>query len=159
MSHYAPVRFAQSRAFQHVPTRTQGNPFERMVAIRQATQQSGIDSGHGWERTENIVKHLNSEVQEFAETITQKQSPQRQLDELGDVLYVASMLGYRQQLDPEAALQHAADKYISRCQTMDNLTQDPNSTWYGSIIKKLHPDQRRALWEAAKQVLKRQQPE
>lgn len=125
---------------------TQG-PFERLDRLQKDTLKIGYDTKTGWDKYPPMVAHLRSEIDEFEETLVNKESKARQQDELGDVLYIASMLGFRTGLSPKKALDDAVDKYITRFHAMqDIIREEMNNIPLTQVTGK----QWKNLWKAAK---------
>lgn len=136
--------------FDSFPSRTQAGPFARTKEIHERTNRVKFDAGYGWGKFPNMLRHLHSEVREFGETVMRGEPPARQLDELGDVLYISSLMAARQQLDPEAALHHAADKFINRYQIMEQIAQAKHGS---PALSHLSATERKQLWNEAKRRL------
>lgn len=136
--------------FDGFPAAGQMDVFSRAIEARRRSRAMGFDAATGWERFDGIYRHLQSEMREFAQTVRNHESPQRQLDEMGDVLYVATQLADSQGVSPRAALDHATDKFTARLRTVEAIAAE---RWPGRPVTTLKKQEWRSLWKTAKSRL------
>ena len=146
-----PIRYPSNQPlYEKFPQTGELNPFQRVEALKTRAVDVGYNFKTGWDNPTVILNHLRTEIDEYEETIVNKESKKRQLDELGDVLYISTYAGLLQNLSPEKALNHAVDKFIARFHTMQKLiTQEQGNT----SLEAVTPEQWKQLWKAAKQYL------
>ncbi len=133
--------------FRDFPSARQAGAFQRVSDIQTRTRQAGFDSGYGWGQFDSVYRHLKREVREFGESVTRHETPARQLDELGDVLFIASALGEMQNLNPERALHKASDKFVRRYKAVEQLIHEK---WGNKPFSALPAAEKRRLWTEAK---------
>ncbi len=143
------VTFGQG-PFDAFPAAGQMDVFSRAIEARRRSRMLGFDAATGWERFDGIYRHLQSEIREFAQTVRNHESPQRQLDEMGDVLYVATQLADSQGIPPQAALEHATDKFTRRLRMVSAVATEQ---WPGRELNTLKKQEWRSLWKTAKSRL------
>lgn len=143
------VSFGQG-LFHGFPQAGQQDAFSRAIAARSHSRAVGFDAATGWERFDGIYQHLQSEVDEFAETVRNHESPKRQLDEMGDVLYVATQLADFQGINPAEALDHGTDKFVRRLKTIEDIVHEH---WGDRELSDLKKEEWRSLWKTAKSRL------
>lgn len=98
-----------------------------------------------WPDASHMRAKLDEELGEFEETLRERQSVERQSEELGDLLFVVANWARHLQLDPEAALRQANTKFESRFRFMESLARDR-----GLQLEQLGLDAWEALWREAK---------
>ncbi|SDG92872.1 nucleoside triphosphate pyrophosphohydrolase [Roseospirillum parvum] len=78
-------------------------------------QRRAARVGFDWPDWRPVVDKLHEELGELAEELdVETPNPDRLLDEMGDLLFVCVNLARKLDLDPEAALRHANDKFSRR---------------------------------------------
>ncbi len=123
------------------------DPFQRAMAVKGWATAAGFQ----WKSFDQAIRHLKSEVDEFRQTVVRQESPARQLDELGDVLFITTSLAQMQRLSPNNALNHASNKFIHRFQTMENIAEERKLD-----LKSLNNKQWRHLWNMAKRRIQKE---
>jgi MazG family protein len=68
--------------------------------------------GFDWPDAKDAIAKVEEEVRELREAVSQ--SAERTLDEFGDLLFALTNVARHLQVDPEAALRHANDKFTRR---------------------------------------------
>ncbi|NQW04374.1 MAG: nucleoside triphosphate pyrophosphohydrolase [Acidobacteria bacterium] len=68
--------------------------------------------GFDWPTTDGVIDKIDEEVRELREALTQ--SPERAADELGDLLFTIANLARKLNIEPEAALRAANEKFSTR---------------------------------------------
>jgi MazG family protein len=101
-------------------------------------QKSGFD----WPDLEGIFAKLEEETGELRQAISEKQSSDAVLSEVGDMLFTLVNLARRLHVEPEFALRHTNSKFRRRFAAMEAASSAPLET--------LTPDQLEALWSEAK---------
>ncbi len=101
-------------------------------------------SGFDWQEDEDLEAKVEEEVQEFLAECRRKDSRAMER-ELGDLLFVLANVARRAGLDPEAAVQGANNRFISRFGHIeDRITQS------GRQLKEASLEEMERLWEEAK---------
>jgi tetrapyrrole methylase family protein/MazG family protein/ATP diphosphatase len=103
--------------------------------------------GFDWQRAADVVGKLEEEVRELGEQVRAAAGGAREgvREELGDVLFTMANLARQLDVDPEAALQGANDKFLRRFAAMEALAQTRGVTLSGRTLAELDE-----LWEEVK---------
>ncbi|AFY89919.1 nucleoside triphosphate pyrophosphohydrolase [Chroococcidiopsis thermalis] len=101
--------------------------------------------GFEWDNVEGVWEKFNEELAEFQQAIAHE-SPARQQEELGDLLFVVINLARWYDLDPDAALQGTNQRFIQRLSQVETLAGRPLTDY---SLEELE-----ALWQRAKAQLK-----
>ena len=101
--------------------------------------------GFDWQRAADVLQKLDEEVEELRVEVESNASQHRLTDEIGDLLFVTTILARHSGVDPESALRHANAKFERRFRRMEALAKEQ-----GRDIKKLSLPQQDALWDQAK---------
>jgi tetrapyrrole methylase family protein/MazG family protein len=105
-------------------------------------QRKAIKAGFDWPTIADWQAQLDSELHELAVAAT----PEAWLDELGDVLFTLVALARRHDLDAEAALRAANEKFRRRFRRMEALSREQ-----GRDLADLDRAGQVALWREAKE--------
>ena len=108
-------------------------------------QEKVAGVGFDWEDTDQVVKKVEEELQEFNDEIESKNTEGIE-DEFGDVLF--SLINYARfiNVNPENALERTNKKFIKRFQFMENKIKFQNKTLSDLTLKEMD-----VLWDEAKQ--------
>ena len=98
-----------------------------------------------WPDASHMRAKLDEELAEFEETLRERQSVERQSEELGDLLFVVANWARHLKLDPEAALRRANAKFESRFRCMESFARER-----GLVLEQLDLEAWEALWREAK---------
>jgi len=112
----------------------------RSKKIQDKTEQVGFD----WTDPRQVIDKLKEEIAEF-ELELDREDQTALMDELGDILFTAVNIGRHINVDPELALRHANDKFITRFRRVEQQSK--------TLEKPLHEmsfDALLDLWEKAK---------
>jgi MazG family protein len=104
--------------------------------------------GFDWERVDDVVAKLHEEVHELEQELAAAPAgkpPERVREELGDVLFVMANLARQLDVDPEAALQAANDKFTRRFENMEVMASSR-----GDRLSALTLEELDRLWDEAK---------
>lgn len=101
--------------------------------------------GFDWKRAADVLQKLDEEVEELRVEIENAASQERITDEIGDLLFVTTILARHSGVDPESALRHANAKFERRFRGMEALAKAQ-----GHDIKELSLSQQDALWDQVK---------
>lgn len=113
--------------------------FQRSVKL----QKRAGDVGFEWPTAEPVLDKFEEEIEEIREAM--KKGDQAEImDELGDLLFVASNLGRQLGVDPAAALRHANQKFETRFRAMESKAGGPEQ------LTKLDLDEMEELWQQIK---------
>lgn len=115
------------------------------LVYSQSIQRRVAGVGFDWEKMEEIVGKLREEVNEL------KQAPSHGeiAKEFGDLLFTLANIARRLNVDLEAALRSANQRFFERFSYMEEVCQQR-----GISISSLSLDEQNALWEEAKQRVK-----
>ena len=111
------------------------------LGCSQAIQRRVAQVGFDWEDIGGVIDKLAEEVGEFKRADSQQQRQQ----EFGDLLFTLANIAHRLEVDLEAALRQANQKFSRRFAYMEKLCRQR-----GVNIGELSFDQQNALWEEAK---------
>ncbi|MBV6623960.1 MAG: nucleoside triphosphate pyrophosphohydrolase [Rivularia sp. (in: Bacteria)] len=101
--------------------------------------------GFEWDNIDGVWTKYEEELGEFKQALAEE-TPQRQQEELGDLLFTLLQLARWNNLDPSEALQGTNKRFIQRFQKMENFAERPLSEY--SLVEL------EALWQQAKKELK-----
>jgi MazG family protein len=101
--------------------------------------------GFDWAKAEDVLHKLDEEVRELRHEIVNGGDAARVTDEIGDLLFVATILARHAHVDPESALRHANAKFERRFRRMEALAAERNLD-----LKDMTLAEQDALWDQAK---------
>ena len=101
--------------------------------------------GFDWPNAEAVLEKLNEEVAELRAELDQA-DPARLTDEVGDLLFVLANLARKLNLDPEACLRHANEKFTRRFQKMEE-----RAAVAGYGLADMSLEEMEASWQIIKQ--------
>ena len=104
------------------------------------------EHGFKWERTDEIFKKLEEEINELKEAIKCKNDSDIK-NEFGDIYFTLLNLSNFLKINPESALQKTNKKFLDRFSIIEHHA--------GDNIKKQTPKDFQRLWQIAKRKLKR----
>jgi ATP diphosphatase len=106
-------------------------------------QKRAGDAGFEWPSALAVLDKIDEEMTELREAISDGRH-ERLLDELGDLLFVASNLARQLGVDPAAALRHANHKFENRFRAMEKQAGGP------AALERMELDEMEALWQRIK---------
>ena len=89
------------------------------LIIAQEYQKRAAKVGFDYSTLERVQEKLEEELQELREAVT----PEHQLEEMGDVLYMMARLARTYKIDAEEALRKANRKFCTRFQAMEAIAR------------------------------------
>ncbi len=98
-----------------------------------------------WPDAGQVLDKIEEEIQELRAEINAGAGKDRIRDELGDLLLAVANLGRKLEVDPEAALRDANDKFTRRFQRVEALLRECGTTPGQSTLAEMD-----ALWDQAK---------
>ena len=107
--------------------------------------------GFDWSNIEGVMGKLNEEIGEVRYEIKNGQLPERMQDEIGDILFVTTILARHAGVDPEAALRHANNKFERRFRGVEALLVENNIDINEASLEKMD-----AMWDIVKTREKQQ---
>lgn len=115
------------------------------AAYRLGQKASGI--GFDWREPRDVLEKLDEERQELDEALSDGAGLNRErlVDEVGDVLFTLASVARHLNIDPEAALATANQKFRRRFQAMESICRAR-----GVTLSECSSDQLEALWNEAK---------
>ncbi len=111
------------------------------LAYSQAMQRRVARVGFDWEDVAGVIEKLAEEVAEFREATEHQQ----RVREFGDLLFTLANIARRLDIDLEAALRRANERFYRRFSYMEELCQKR-----GISLASLSLEEQDALWEEAK---------
>lgn len=102
----------------------------------QKIQKKAIKQGFNWDNIEGVFEKLNEEITELKEAM-QEADQDHIKEELGDVLFVCSILGRWLGVDAEDALQQSNNKFIRRFNGMEKLLLDQNLSLQDATLQQM----------------------
>ena len=111
----------------------------------QSIQRRVAAVGFDWVEEEEIIDKLAEEVTEIKQASDQTEKA----EEFGDLLFTLANVARRQDIDLEAALRAANERFYQRFSYMEKVCRQR-----GSSIGKLSLDEQNILWDEAKQHVK-----
>jgi ATP diphosphatase len=113
-------------------------------------QKRAARVGFDWTETDQVLDKLQEEAAELVEA-SASHSPEEVFEEFGDLLFVMANLGRHLNLDPEAALRAANDKFTRRFRGIEARLAE-----MGKRPEEVSLAEMDALWDAVKQGEKAQ---
>ena len=107
--------------------------------------------GFEWENIAGVWEKFHEELGEFQHAL-ERESRERQQEELGDLLFVLINIARWQGLDPSAGLQGANDRFVARFSHVEAWIQQ---THRDRPLSDLSSEELDALWQQAKAELAR----
>lgn len=102
--------------------------------------------GFDWATATDVLDKMDEELRELRVAVRDRdRDPQAVEDELGDLLFAFANYARKLQVEPEAALRRAADKFQTRFAAMERMAAAD-----GVALKALTLDQQNDLWLRAK---------
>ncbi|MDR3534349.1 MAG: nucleoside triphosphate pyrophosphohydrolase [Rhodopila sp.] len=128
----------QSGALAGVPT---GLPaLTRALKLTNRAARVGFD----WPDADQVLAKLDEEIQELRAELSEA-DPARLTDEVGDLLFVLANLARKLDLDPEACLRHANEKFSRRFNAMEHDFEEKAQS-----LAELSLDEMEAGWQRVK---------
>jgi ATP diphosphatase len=113
----------------------------------QKLQRRAARVGFDWPSAQDVFLKIDEELSEIKSELDVASSPERLLDEVGDLLFAVVNLARHLEVDPEAALRHANGKFERRFRHVeDQLAAAGRAPADASL------DELEALWQRAKAV-------
>jgi len=115
-------------------------------ALRQALifGQSAADTGFDWNDPAEVLHKLKEEIEELQEA-QKGQSKERIRDEMGDILFAATQLARKLDLDPESCLSGTNRKFARRFRELEERCARE-----GKKVKDLSREEMFRYWEESK---------
>ncbi len=111
----------------------------------QKLQRRAARVGFDWSSAQDVFLKIDEELSEIKSELGVTPSPERLLDEVGDLLFAVVNLARHLEVDPEAALRHANGKFERRFRHVeDQLAAAGRDPAAASL------DELEALWQRAK---------
>jgi nucleoside triphosphate diphosphatase len=107
-------------------------------------QKRAASVGFDWTSVEDVLICLHDEINELQDALTTQDQQARQ-EELGDVLFTCINLARHLQIDPEAALRSANQRFEQRFRHMEHT-----AAGMGASLDNSPPETLEAWWEKAK---------
>ena len=101
--------------------------------------------GFDWDNISGVMSKLHEEIAEIQHEIDNGSKQDRMLDEIGDLLFVTTILSRHAKVDPEQALRHANNKFIRRFNGIEQKLRQENIDINNASLKKMD-----ALWDQVK---------
>jgi len=111
------------------------------LSYAQGVQRRVARVGFDWEEVKDVVHKLAEEVAEFEEAVEHR----RKVEEFGDILFTLANVARRLDIDLEAALRGANERFYERFSRMEELCKQR-----GISLAGLSLGEQDALWEEAK---------
>ena len=111
-------------------------------ALKLTTRAARV--GFDWPDADAVLEKLDEEIQELRAELS-TDDPARLTDEVGDMLFVLANLARKLDLDPEACLRHANEKFSRRFNAME---EDFEAS--GKVLKELDLVEMEAGWQRVK---------
>jgi len=114
-------------------------------------QKKAADAGFDWKRAEEVVEKVEEEIAELKEAMssaeTKERNAEKQMEELGDLLFAAVNLARFLRIDPEQALTGAIRKFTQRFTYMERQLRLKNRK-----IEQTDMEELERLWQEAKKM-------
>lgn len=101
--------------------------------------------GFDWAHADDVVDKVHEELRELREAVGE--SPRRAAEEMGDLLFAVACLARKLDIDPEAALAAANDKFTARFDAVERTLEDRGRSVHVASL-----DEMEAAWTRVKQA-------
>jgi len=108
-------------------------------------QKKAAKAGFDWNHTDDAIKKITEETQEFKEELKKDHNHEKIEEEAGDLLFAIINVLRKENINPETALRKTNNKFIARYKKMETLAPNFNS---------LTLTQKEKLWQQAKHLIK-----
>ena len=115
-------------------------PIELVLALSSKAAVAGFD----WEADADLDRKVREEVEEFL-VESNRGDREAMARELGDLLFVLVNIARRTEIDPEAALQVASDRFVSRFGHIEESLRNEGRRPRDATLQEME-----SLWEEAK---------
>jgi ATP diphosphatase len=151
-AHKAKERAAKADAQRRVASLLDGIPvtlpaLTRAMKLHKRAARVGFD----WDKLHDVMDKVEEEIQEIDAEIQAGAEPQRMEDEIGDLLFVTTILARHACIDPETALRKANAKFERRFRRIEHLLHVQ-----GSNVEQATLDEMDRLWDQVKVEEKQQ---
>lgn len=113
----------------------------RAVKLQKRAARIGFD----WPDMQQVFDKLDEELGELRAEIDQNGSSERQLDEMGDVMFVIANLARHMKIDPEQAARAGNQKFTRRFNDMEAQAKTLNKDMHDLTLAELE-----TMWQTAK---------
>ena len=113
----------------------------RAVKLQKRASRIGFD----WPNMTQVFDKLEEELGELRTEINQNGSSERQLDEMGDVMFVIANLARHLKIDPEQAARAGNQKFTRRFNDMEAQAKTLNKDMHDLTLAELE-----TMWQTAK---------
>ncbi len=113
----------------------------RAQKLHKRAAQVGFD----WSNAADVLHKLDEEIAELRHEVAAGGTKERLTDEIGDLLFVTTILARHVNINPDSALRHANQKFERRFRRMEALARER-----GVELRQLNLAQQDALWDQAK---------
>ena len=114
----------------------------RAFKLHKKAAQVGFD----WDDISGVMEKIDEEIHEIQHEIDNGLNHHRMEDEIGDLLFVTTILARHARVDPETALRHANRKFERRFSRVEALLAEEKINIVDASLEKMD-----ALWDVAKQ--------
>jgi ATP diphosphatase len=118
---------AQERAASGQTHTTLGSMPRSLPSLLRAFKigKRAAGAGFDWEKSEDVIAKIEEEVTELRATLTEApQNRERAEEEMGDLLFAIANLSRKLDIEPEAALRRANDKFTRRFEQLERRVTD-----------------------------------
>lgn len=109
-------------------------------------QKRAATVGFDWDNIDLVFDKLREEFDELKVECAKEDAKDKQLDELGDILFVAVNLARHLKIDPESALSSTNQKFIKRFHYLEDALNAK-----GRNLQEASLEEMEALWQKAKE--------
>jgi len=116
------------------------------AAVTIGTRAAG--AGFDWQRTDDVFEKIDEGVAELRESLTDQASDHAHAEEeMGDLLFAIANLSRKLNIEPEAALRKANDKFTRRFNAMEQSISASGRTMKAMSLEELEQEWRKVKLE------------
>jgi MazG family protein len=105
-------------------------------------------TGFDWAKAADVLAKIEEEVAELRETLTRAPEDRKHAEEeMGDLLFAIANLSRKLDIEPEAALRRANDKFTRRFEAMEQRV-----TATGRALETMSLDEMEVVWQEIKRA-------
>ena len=137
---------AQERAGSDQPHSTLGTVPRSLPSLLRAFKigKRAAGAGFDWVNADDVIAKIEEEVAELRDTLGKDpQNKERAEEEMGDLLFAIANLSRRLDIEPEAALRRATEKFTARFDALEHAFEERGTPLSGATLEEMEAEWQR----------------